>query len=60
MEFQLGEVQSTTEGYGFNVGNEYGAPIVSFEYPDRKAAATARGLIAKAIESVVWITAAKL
>jgi hypothetical protein len=64
MKYRLGQVQSTMDsqssfaGSGFNISDENGVPIVTFGYLDPRAAATARTLIEKAIESVALIASA--
>jgi hypothetical protein len=63
MKYRLGEVQptnlsATDFGFGFNITNERGAPIVMFGYLDAPTAANARALIEQAIAHVVLIVPA--
>ena len=49
MKYQLGQVQMTGEGWGFNIVNAHRAPVVSFCYRDQTDAAKAQILIEEAI-----------
>jgi hypothetical protein len=40
---------STTEGYGFHILDENGAPKVTFEYADQQVATNMRRLLKEAI-----------
>jgi hypothetical protein len=61
--YRLGEVQSTMDsrrnfiGFGFNVLNELGAPIVTFAYVDKTDAAKAREQVKQTIANVTLIVA---
>lgn len=37
-QWSLGDVQSTTEGYGFVILNRFRAPVAGFSLPDLKLA----------------------
>lgn len=50
------EVKSASDGYGFNILNERGAPIVTFAYVDQPEAEMARALIQDAIINAASIT----
>ena len=56
MKYQLGQVQMTGEGWGFNIVNTHRAPVVSFCYRDQIDAAKARPLIEEAIVDATKIT----
>ena len=56
MKHQLGQVQMTGEGWGFNIVNGHRAPVVSFRYRDQTDAAKARTLIQEAIKDATQIT----
>jgi len=53
--WSVGAVAWTTEGYGFNILNKFGAPIASFGYPDRELAERSRDLVAAALGDVVLV-----
>jgi hypothetical protein len=61
MRHRLGEVQSTDlgnlVGFGFNILNENGAPIVTFGYRDSTDAEKAWALVERAISNAVLIAA---
>jgi hypothetical protein len=48
-EWSVGNVQSTTEGYGFNILNKFRAPVASFSYPDMALAQSSHDLMAAAL-----------
>jgi hypothetical protein len=54
-EWSVGDVASTTEGYGFNILNKFRAPIASFSYPDRELAERSRDLVAAALGDAVLV-----
>jgi hypothetical protein len=43
-EWSVGNVQSTTEGYGFNILNKFRAPVASFSYSDMALAQASHDL----------------
>ena len=49
-------VKSASDGYGFNITNECGAPVVTFAYVDEPEAEMARALIQNAIINAASIT----
>jgi hypothetical protein len=49
-------VKSSSDGYGFNITNERGAPVVTFAYVDEPEAEMARALIQNAIINAATIT----
>jgi hypothetical protein len=53
--WSVGDVASTTEGYGFNILDKFRAPIAAFEYPDRELAERSHDLIAVALGDAVSI-----
>jgi len=48
-------VKSTSDGHGFNITNERGAPIVTFAYVSEPEAEMARALIENAITNAASI-----
>jgi hypothetical protein len=48
-EWSVGDVQSTTEGYGFSIVNKFRAPITSFSFPSMALAKASHGLMAAAL-----------
>jgi hypothetical protein len=54
-EWSVGNVQSTTEGYGFNIVNKFKAPVASFSFPDRALAQASHDLMAAALGDATLI-----
>lgn len=53
--WSVGDVASTTEGYGFNIVNKFRAPVAAFSYPDRELAERSHDLIAAALGDAVLV-----
>lgn len=60
MSWRIGEIQETpagsSTGYGFGILDNYGAPLVSFSYPSRLRAFTARTALFEALKDAVSIS----
>src|SRR5689334_25238076 len=60
MSWKIGEIQETSAGsitgYGFGILDTYGAPLVSFAYPSRLRAFTARTALLEALKDAVTIS----
>jgi hypothetical protein len=54
-EWSVGNVQSTTEGYGFNILNKFRAPVASFGFPDMALATASHDLMAAALGDVTLV-----
>ena len=60
MKYRIDAVDSTGDGYGFNIRNERNALIGTFEYADAPQAETARTSIEKAVANAARITGYRL
>jgi hypothetical protein len=60
MSWKIGEIQETPAGsitgYGFGILDTYGAPLVSFAYPSRLRAFTARAALLEALKDAITIS----
>jgi hypothetical protein len=54
-QWSVGDVASTTEGYGFNVLDKFRAPIAAFGYPDKELAERSHDLVAAALGDAVLV-----
>jgi hypothetical protein len=54
-QWSVGDVASTTEGYGFNVLDKFRAPVAAFSYPDKELAERSRDLVAAALGDAVLV-----
>jgi hypothetical protein len=60
MAYKVSKVAPTTNGYGFNITNERGAPIVMFGYEQEHDAGDAAAQVRAAISKVRWVIPARL
>jgi hypothetical protein len=60
MSRKIGKIHETSAGsitgYGFGIPDSYGAPLVSFAYPSRLRAFTARTALLEALRDAVTIS----
>jgi hypothetical protein len=55
LDFELGPVQRTTGGHGFNITNPQGRPLFTFVYATRADAEGARDAVDEALANAVEV-----